>query len=150
MFIISYVYYTFWTINFFKVSVDLQPYNDKIWSNYLFALNFRSNLDNKEVYDENCRWGNIKRNRNAEIVRFLNSKETNRPLRIAYFLPELDQHVTPRFLKPIVLNHNKEKFVVYIYGYANHGEPQQFLTKGPHIWVDVKNMKNVNNVHFIR
>ena len=137
-------------IQFFKVAIDLEPSNDKFWSNYLFALNFRSNLDNKEVYDENCRWGNIKRNRNLEITKFVNSKEANRPLRIAYFLPELDQHVTPRFLKPIVLNHNKEKFIVYIYGYANQGKPQQFLTKGPHIWIDVKNMKERDIAQKIR
>ena len=80
----------------------------------------------------------------------MNSKEANRPLRIAYFLPELDQHVTPRFLKPIVLNHNKEKFIVYIYGYANQGKPQQFLTKGPHIWIDVKNMKERDIAQKIR
>ena len=115
-------------IKFFKVAIDLEPSNNKFWSNYLFALNFRSNLDNQEVYDENCRWGNIKRNKNAETTRFVNSKEANRPLRIAYFLPELDQHVTPRFLKPIVTNHNKAKFVVYIYGYANKGKPQQSAT----------------------
>ena len=137
-------------IQFFKVAIDLEPSNDKFWSNYLFALNFRSNLDNKEVYDENCRWGNIKRNRSLEITKFVNSKEANRPLRIAYFLPELDQHVTPRFLKPIVLNHNKEKFIVYIYGYANQGKPQQFLTKGPHIWIDVKNMKERDIAQKIR
>ena len=137
-------------INFFKVSVDLEPYNDKFWSNYLFALNFRSNLDNKEVYDENCRWGNITGNRNSEITKFVNSKEANRPLRIAYFLPELDQHVTPKFLKPIILNHNKKQFIVSIYGYANHGKPQQFLTQGPHIWVDVKNMKESDIAQKIR
>ena len=137
-------------IKFFKVAIDLEPSNDKFWSNYLFALNFRSNLDNQEVCDENCRWGNIKRNKNAETTRFVNSKETNRPLRIAYFLPELDQHVTPRFLKPILSNHNKAKFVVYIYGYTNKGKPQQFLTKGPHIWVDIKNMRERDIAQKIR
>ena len=34
-------------IKFFKVAIDLEPSNDKFWSNYLFALNFRSNLYNQ-------------------------------------------------------------------------------------------------------
>ena len=62
-----------------------------------------------------------------------------RKLKLAYYLPELDRHVTIRFLNAMLPYHDRERFEVLIYGFRSDGGPApKFLFESTDRWVDVK------------
>ena len=74
------------------------------------------NASSKDVFKINRKWARLLENKIKTKPSFQNQKTTNRRLRLAYFLPELDKHVTVRYLTPILTVHNKVKFELFGYG----------------------------------
>jgi len=130
----------------FVKAIETDPSNDLFWSNYLYALNFATSASKEFVFEENSRWGTSQEKLYTVDTHFNNDTSHGRPLRLAYFIPEFDQHVTIRFLEPILRHHNREKFKIFIYGYATDNH---LLPKLPgdqtDKWVDVSN-KGVESV----
>ena len=62
-----------------------------------------------------------------------------RKLKLAYYLPELDKHVTVRFLNAMLPYHDRDRFEVFIYGFRSDGGPApKFLFENADRWVDVR------------
>ena len=124
----------------FQYAVELNPKNDHFWSNYLFALNFSPSTDQKEIFKANCRWG-LSLNHHEDEITFNNDFNPDRPLRLAYFLPELERHVTARFLSAMLEHHNRSQFEILIYGYAeNRGPAPKSLSNFADGWIDVADL----------
>lgn len=125
----------------FSAAIGTDERNDRYWANYLFALNFAPSADRELVYQANRRWGEALETAvlsGAPIDDFDNDLSTTRRLRLAYFLPELDSHVTPRFLSPMLDHHDRAKFEVLVYGYRNDGGPApKNLFDPADRWIDV-------------
>ncbi len=126
----------------FKQALDLEPGNQFYWANYLFALNFSAAASPEDIFGANKSWG-------EQLIEdgtppsefapeFINDLTAGRRLRLAYFLPELDTHVTSRFLRPMLAAHNKADFEIYLYGHRVDGaEPPASIVDEADHWIDV-------------
>ena len=122
----------------FKRALELDPENQIHWANYLFALNFSAAASPEDIYGANKAWGEKLAKTVPMLPDFTNELTTERRLRLAYFLPELDSHVTSRFLHPILASHNKTIFEVSLYGSrADGAEPPANLIAAADHWIDV-------------
>lgn len=122
----------------FKQALDLNPRSQIIWANYLFALNFSSGASPRDIFDANRKWGLLLEGGLSERPAFSTDTTRGRRLKLGYFLPELDLHVTTRFLGPILAAHDKTKFEVIGYGYrTDGGSPPNLVNEAIDLWVDV-------------
>jgi protein O-GlcNAc transferase len=120
---------------------DLDPDEEAHWSNYLFALSF-ADADGRRLADETRAWGARVERKLGPIARpKIVDRDPERPLRLAYYLPELEIHVTPRFLAPVLAAHDKDRFQVSVYGARADGAPPPpgLHPKGV-AWIDIAKM----------
>jgi len=117
----------------------LDPTNDTAWTNYLFALCFDSSADSSKIFKANREWG---RRVESEVgpVHALPvwNRDPKRRLRLAYYLPELDTHVTARFVEPMLRAHDRGRFEIHLYGSRMDGHsPSAKLLEGADHWHDI-------------
>ena len=106
------------SIDAFKRSLDLDPNNQAVWANYLFASNFSEKVTPEYIFKINRKWGLLLESKIKRKPRFSNNRSSDRRLKLGYYLPEFDKHVTVRFLSPILEVHDKAKFELVGYGYG--------------------------------
>lgn len=124
-------------VSTFRTALEQDPTNDHFWTNYLFALNFAPSTTRQLVFEENYQWGKAQCV-SGGVSSFMPSRRPGHKLKLAYYLPELDRHVTVRFLDAMLPFHNRDKFEVLIYGYRSDGGPApKSLFKGGARWIDV-------------
>jgi protein O-GlcNAc transferase len=122
----------------FKQALDLNPRSQTIWANYLFALNFSSEASPRDIFDANRKWGSLLEDGLPKPPSFSTDAVSERRLKLGYFLPELDLHVTTRFLGPVLEAHDKVKFEIIGYGYrTDGGPPPNQIKEAIDLWVDV-------------
>ena len=123
----------------FKHSLNLDPDNQIIWANYLFALNFSVNSTPEEIYSINRKWGESFEQKIKNQATFENKKTSGRQLKLGYYLPELEKHVTARYLSAILEHHDKSRFELIGYGYRtdNKVAPSDIVDALDR-WVDVR------------
>ena len=127
----------------FQAALGQDPANDHYWANYLFTLNFAPSATRQFIYEANCRWGeSMKGLSDGTSLHRSAGVETMAParkLKLAYYLPELDKHVTVRFLNAMLPYHDRDRFEVFIYGFRSDGGPApKFLFENADRWVDVR------------
>ena len=124
-------------ISSFSTAIELEPSNDNFWSNFLFSLNFASSANHSKIFQENLNWGLSLENDETGVA-FENDLIPNKPIRLAYFLPEFDRHVTTRFIKAMVKHHDRNNFEVRVYGYSgNQSTTPKSITENIESWIDV-------------
>ena len=125
----------------FSNVLSIDPDHQAAWANYLFILNFSEKTTPQEIFDANQKWGNLIRKKiGTETYTFKNTK-INRRLILAYYLPELDKHVTPRYLTPILKLHDKQKFMLICYGFrTDKGSVPNEISDNCDRWVDVEKL----------
>jgi predicted O-linked N-acetylglucosamine transferase (SPINDLY family) len=88
-------------------------------SSLLFSLNFRSDLTAEEIATRHFEMGKaITRNAGMPIAKWRNTKDADRPLRVAYVSGDFVFHPITIFLKPILEHHDRSAFTAYCY--SNH------------------------------
>ncbi len=122
----------------FKRSLDLDPNNQTFWTNYLFAVNFSEKATPKDIYKINRKWGVLLEKQIKAEPQFQNHQYSNRRLKLGYYLPELDKHVTVRYLSPILAVHDKVKFELVGYGNRTDNKlPPSEITDVLDRWIDI-------------
>ena len=122
----------------FKRSLKLDQNNQTIWANYLFALNFSQDISLKDIFTINRKWAKILEKKIKTKPNFQNNKNIRRRLKIGYFLPEFDKHVTIRYLTPIITLHDKVKFELAGYGNSTNNKlPVSNIIDTFDSWTDV-------------
>ena len=122
----------------FKRSLKLDQNNQNIWANYLFALNFSQDMSLKDIFTINRKWAKNLEKKIRTKPNFQNNKNIRRRLKIGYFLPELDKHVTIRYLTPIITLHDKVKFELAGYGNSTNNKlPVSNIIDTFDSWTDV-------------
>jgi predicted O-linked N-acetylglucosamine transferase (SPINDLY family) len=106
----------------FRDAVNAEPRNQTFWTNYLFALNFSAEADRETVFEANREWGRGIEAGIAPSPPEIAPRSAGR-LRLAYYLPELDRHVTPRFVQPLLPLHDRAAFEVLGFGHRADGGP---------------------------
>ena len=122
----------------FKRSLKLDKNNQTIWTNYLFALNFSSKISPEDIFRNNREWAKDLENKVKTQPTFDKYTIHGHRLRIGYFLPEFDNHVTLRFLTPVLAAHDRVKFELF--GYGNRVDNKPTASDISHIfdrWTDV-------------
>ncbi len=108
----------------FSDAIRTDESNDSYWANFLFALNFAPGAARDVVFEANRRWGEaLELAVGRQDRSFGNDRTPDRKLRLAYYLPELESHVTPRFLSPMLPHHDRSQFHMQVYGYRLDGGP---------------------------
>jgi len=108
----------------FSDAIRTDESNDSYWANFLFALNFAPGAAREVVFKANRRWGEaLELAVGRQDRTFGNDRSPDRKLRLAYYLPELEGHVTPRFLAPMLPCHDRTQFHIQVYGYRRDGGP---------------------------
>ena len=127
----------------YKKALSVKSDNQSIWSNYLFALNFSIGSKPERIFLENRKWGQQLENDIKESKKLFINRNINRLLKIAYYLPEMDSHVTARFVRPLLFNHNRSKFEIFGYGHQQNDlkENQEFTNQFT-FWLNTKNLSN--------
>jgi predicted O-linked N-acetylglucosamine transferase (SPINDLY family) len=108
------------------------------WSNFLFAQTFSEEADSSAIFAENRAWGRrLERQAGTPPRPAIADPDPDRVLSLAYALPELSEHVTPRFLAPVLAAHDRDRFHVSLYGHRAGGGPPPDLLVPPGVrWID--------------
>ncbi len=134
----------------FREALEQDPANEPFWANYLFALNFAPAASRELISQANCRWGDALIDVGGEEG-FNLLKKPERKLRLAYYLPELDRHVTVRFLNAMLPHHDRKNFEILIYGYRVDGGPApKSLFEWTDRWIDISGRPDEATAELIR
>lgn len=121
----------------FAAAIKTDTGNDAFWSNHLFALNFSAEAAPEDIFQRNRAWGEMaEAEAEAGGVSATRPRDHDGPLILAYYLPEYDSHVTPRFLEPVLRAHDLGNFQVRVYGSRSGGGAPDFVPEDV-TWIDV-------------
>ena len=137
------------SVKMFQRSLELDPANQACWTNYLFTLNFSPDATPADIWQANRLWGEgIEEAREGAEVSFATTgkpgyADPDRQLNLAYFLPELDQHVTTRFIEPVLSAHDREQFSVFVYGDRTDARsPPSAIGDSADHWIDTHGLSD--------
>lgn len=116
----------------------LDPDSEAHWTNFLFAQPFAEQATSSAIFAENKVWGTrIERHVGTQARPRPGDRDPYRRLKLAYFLPELDAHVTARFLAPVLAAHDQGRFEISLYGHRTGGGAPPSLLAPPGVrWID--------------
>ncbi|NQV56221.1 MAG: hypothetical protein HQ503_10220, partial [Rhodospirillales bacterium] len=118
-------------------ALKTDPDNQIFWTNHLFALNFSPDADAQDIFERNRAWGRRLEETISAVAIGLSDPDPERKLHLAYYLPELNTHVTPRFLEPVLGAHDTALFRISLYGSRTDGAPPPPSLIQDHRWVDI-------------
>ncbi len=97
----------------FERSHELSPFNDAVFSSYLFYMAFHPDYDAQRLQEENSAWGH---RTVADAQQWDHAKpERKDRLKIGYLSYEFGTHVTSYFFEPVISRQNKSSFETYLY-----------------------------------
>ena len=128
----------------YRRALALKPDYAEAHSNLLFCLNYRSDMTQKEIYDESLQWAKtFQESSRTDDAIYANSLRTDRRLRIGYVSPDFRVHSVAFFIEPVIRAHNREK--VEVFCYANVKKPdkvtQRMQAEVDH-WVNIVGQSN--------
>jgi len=92
--------------------LELTPGHAPAYSNLLLQLNYSATLGAAEIFADHQRFGEAFARRFQVPVP---DPAWPRRLRVGYLSPDFRDHVVMRFFEPILANHDKERFEVFLY-----------------------------------
>jgi len=122
----------------FAAARAINPDEEAHWSNFLFAQTFSESADSSAIFAENRAWAHRLEQRAGTPPRpAITNRDPNRVLSLAYALPDLNDHVTPRFLAPVLAAHDRSRFHISLYGHRTTGGAPPAMLVPPGVrWVD--------------
>src|SRR5262249_37470573 len=136
----------------FRRALELKPDDPKLHSNFLFLLQFQSDVDAASILREHVNWNE----RHADPLRAAsvtheNDRDPERRLRIGYVSPDFRAHVSAYLLPHVLESHDHE--VVEIFCYADVGRPdaitQRYRCAADH-WRDTAGVSDERLAEMIR
>jgi len=99
----------------FQAGLNIQR-SDALHSSYLFAMNLLPRFNQKDIFEESENWCRpLLKSGGLNKKCFLNNPEPGRKLRIGYVSGDFKLHPVTYYLKPVLANHNKNCFEIYLY-----------------------------------
>ena len=100
----------------YRAALAIDPCFFTCRSNLLMVLNYDPHTSPREIFQEHCHWGALKR-MFAPPARtgHGNSRDPDRPLRIGYLSPDFRKHAVARFFEPILRHHDRREFSIHLY-----------------------------------
>jgi len=100
----------------YRRAVDINPAYAAAHGNLLFCLNYHPDLSAEVIFTEYRHWNEVHARPLIEAQVHLNTRDTERRLRVGYISPDLRKHPVQYFIEPILARHDKS--LVEIYAYA--------------------------------
>ncbi len=98
----------------YRNALETDANNRRLFSSYLFALNFLPEIGNAEILEEHVRYANCFATEAKSVwprARF----ESGKKLRIGYVSPDFRRHSVSCFFEPLLTHHDRNEFEVYCY-----------------------------------
>ncbi len=124
----------------FHRSHNLAPFNEAVYSSYLFYLAFHPKVTAQQLFEANRDWG---RKVAASTAVFSHARPSHRPkkLKIGYLSYEFGTHVTSYFFEPVISRHNPSRFDTVVYaGNRDSDATTERLRQFAGMWRDVGNL----------
>jgi predicted O-linked N-acetylglucosamine transferase (SPINDLY family) len=108
----------------FQRAVDLDPHDPAAHGNLIFAMLFHPASHPAAIFEAHRRWNqqhaaplakHIVKQTVKQIVKQKKTDPPNRRLRIGYVSPDFREHVVPRFILPLLTNHDRARFELFAY-----------------------------------
>lgn len=124
----------------YRRAIEIKPDYTKAHSNLLFSLNYRTNLTQKNIFDEHCNW-NLK---NAQVKPLpYRNNDKNHKLRIAYVSPDFRNHSVAFFFMPLLNEHNRDNFEIFCYSNtARHDAITEEIKSKTDHWLSIIDMSD--------
>jgi protein O-GlcNAc transferase len=101
----------------FREAGRCDPANPRLHSNLLYTLQFDPDTSVQELFAEHLKWGQQHFPASpGHPGTHRNDRDPERPLRIGYVSPDFRYHATMRFFSPILENHDRQQFQIFLYG----------------------------------
>ncbi|MDV2998679.1 MAG: hypothetical protein N5P05_000285 [Chroococcopsis gigantea SAG 12.99] len=120
-----------------KIAIDLEPGSMFTHDNYLMNLQYLTNVNSREILNSSIRFGQILGHNTNQHNRVLNK---NKKIRIGYVSADFRCHPVGFFLLPVLLEHDRNRFEIFIYGNQQVSDniTQQFKA-GVDYWRNISN-----------
>ncbi len=100
----------------YKKGIDLDQTDRDFIPNYLFALNYSTKLNERQICEEHKRLArDFFDPKTDKAAPCLNDPDPDRKLRIGYVSPDFWMHPVARFMIPLLENHNRDEVEVFAY-----------------------------------
>jgi predicted O-linked N-acetylglucosamine transferase (SPINDLY family) len=135
----------------YRQAVDDRPEHAPTHSNLLMALHYRESLSPQQLFEEHLKWGARCEQPGARHVRFSNSPDPVRRLRVGYVSPDFCIHSVANFLLPLLANHDAQ--IVDIVCYSNTERQDEITARFQALagtWRDIRNKSDEEVVQLIR
>lgn len=96
-------------------AVELRPDMADAHSNFLTTLNYLPDQAPGEVFAEHQKWSACHATDIRPYTRWGNVPDAQRRLRIGYVSPDLCEHSVARFLEPVFMAHDRDRFEIICY-----------------------------------
>ena len=103
-------------ISCFRTQLAANPQAADARSSLLYTLHYHAMSTPEMLYQEHLEWGKRHVNPDAVLQNVHgNDRDPNRRLRIGYVSPDFREHTVPRFISPVIKNHDRDQFEIYCY-----------------------------------
>ena len=100
----------------FRRAMEVNPDHELARLNSLFMLNYSDRHDPADLWRAHSDVGNwLRRRHGTPFSRFRNDFNPDRKLRIGYLSSDLRKHSVVYFILPVLKNHDREQFSIYLY-----------------------------------
>ena len=136
----------------FRRGLELKPDDLQLSSNLLILLTYRMQLSHEKIYEEHCRFGNIKKPDDMDkLIPYKNAFTPYKKLRIGYISPDFKRHVVRNFIQPVIEHHDRSKVEVYCYASLNlRDDITEIIKKLPDHWREIFHMSDLEVANLIR
>ncbi len=98
----------------FHQALDIMPDNADIRSNWLFCLNYKTDVSAEQLFAAHRGW-EARHGHDTPRVTHTNDRAPKRKLKIGYVSPDLRMHSVAYFLEPLLATHDREAVEVTCY-----------------------------------
>lgn len=129
-------------ITFFRKAIETDPNYAAAQSNLLFCIQFDPDISMAEIKAEHEKFGQL---HGTPLMPYWpkhkNMPNINRRLRIGYVSPDFRGHVVSYFIEPILANHDRQQFDIYLYSNAaKHDKKTPELLAYANKWRDISRL----------
>jgi len=99
-----------------KKAHTLRPSEQSIYSSYLFATNYSTQLSAKEIFSEHKKFDELYGyGRFGKLNCYVRDTVHTRKLRIGYVSPDFRLHAVSCFFEPVLTHHDRSNFEIFCY-----------------------------------
>lgn len=99
----------------YRRALEIDPYFFTCASSYLMLLNYDPHVTAAQLSAEHVRLGRRWTERLPRAAPHAQSRDSERPLTLGYLSPDFRKHAVARFFEPLLENHDRSRFSVFLY-----------------------------------